>query len=648
MNKMKNDSTSSAAKCREFVVLAIVPGIVGALIVLSWALAHWGIGPLYLNAGLAVLATLFGGWQRFLSGFQDIFRRRRITVNVFITVALVTTLAIGEFRPAAIIIFIMAVVGALESYTLDKNRQSIRNLLDLTPQSATVRRGQEEVVVPVEEIQVGTVIIVKPGERVPVDGVVVGGASSVNQAPITGESMPVEKFKGSDVFSGTLNLTGRLEARATKVGADMTLARIVHLVEAAQGTKAPIQNLADRFTVWFLPVVLVLAVTVFIVTGDAKTAVSILLVACPCAFAIATPTAVTAGISNMARRAVLVKGGIFFELAGKIDALLVDKTGTFTLGRPKVLEVAAFDGLPVEEVLRMAAVAEKHSEHPLAKAVLDCARQRALEVPDPEEFKVEIGRGVTARWNSYDLAVGKEEFVRSKGVVLSTETQSRITAQIAQGRTAILVARGPQAVGLIAIADEVRPETQAAIASLHQVIGNRNVTMLTGDNPLVAGAVAKQIGVDHFEAGLLPEHKQEFVRKLQAAGHTVGMIGDGINDAPALALADVGIAMGAAGTDVAIETADVTLMNDDLSRVVDFMLMSRTVLRRIKLNIFFSIIYNVIGLALGSLGMLTPVLAVIFQEAGCVSVVLSSTLLLWVQPKRPSLDRQFFQPTTVN
>jgi len=624
--------------------MAIVPGIVGALIVASWALAHWNIGPLFVNAGLALLATLFGGWQRFLSGFQDIYRRR-ITVNVFVTVALTATLAVGEFRPAAIIIFIMAVVGALESYTLDKNRQSIRNLLDLAPQTATVRRGAEEVTISIGEVQVGTVVIVKPGERVPVDGVVVAGASSVNQAPITGESMPVEKFKGSELFSGTLNLTGRVEARATKVGADTTLARIVHLVEAAQGTKAPIQNLADRFTVWFLPVVLVLAIAVLIITGNTKTAVSILLVACPCAFAIATPTAVTAGIANMARRAVLVKGGIFFELAGKIDALVVDKTGTFTLGRPKVLAVVTFDGLPDREILQMAAVAEKHSEHPLAKAVLGHAREQALEVPDPEEFKVEIGRGVVVRWKGQDIAVGKEEFLRGNGVTFSAEMQKSIATQTEQGRTAILVARGTQAVGLIAMADEIRPETRQAIAALHQVMGSKNITMLTGDNPRVASAVAKAIGMDHFEAGLLPEQKQEFVRKLQAAGHTVGMIGDGINDAPALALADVGIAMGAAGTDVAIETADVTLMNDDLTRVVDFMLMSRTVLRRIKLNIFFSIIYNLVGLGLGSLGMLTPVVAVIFQEAGCVSVVLSSTLLLWAQPKWPGrgleLNEQF-------
>ena len=525
-------------------------------------------------------------------------------------------------------------MGAFESYTLDKNRQSISSLLDLTPQTATVKRGQEEVVVPVENVQVDTVFIVKPGERVPVDGLVVVGASTVDQAPITGESMPVEKVQGSELFSGTLNLTGRVEARATKVGADTTLARIVHLVEEAQGTKAPIQNMADRFTVWFLPVVLLLAIVVYIATGNIKTAVSILLVACPCAFAIATPTAVTAGISNMARRGVLVKGGVFFELAGKLDALVMDKTGTFTLGRPKVIEIAAFDGVTEKEVLEVAAVAEKYSEHPLAKAVLCSALERKLEVADPDNFKVEIGRGVVARWQGLEIVVGQPDFFRTKGIVVSPQQDGLILRQTQQGRTTVLVARGGKALGLIGIADEIRPETQAAVAALYEVLGNKNITMLTGDNPLVAGAVAKQIGVEQFQANLLPEQKQEFVKKLQAAGHTVGMIGDGINDAPALALADVGIAMGGAGTDVAIETADVTLMNDNLSRVAEFILMSRAVLRRIKLNIFLSIIYNVIGLVLGSLGMLTPIMAIIFQEAGCISVVLSSMLLLWAQPNR--------------
>jgi len=369
----------------------------------------------------------------------------------------------------------------------------------------------------------------------------------------------------------------------------------------------------------------------FFTSGDIKVSVSILLVACPCAFAIATPTAVTAGIANMARRAVLIKGGIFLELAGKIETLLVDKTGTFTLGRPRVMEVVALNGVLKEDVLRLASIAEKYSEHPLARAVLDRAREEKIQVPDPEKFRVESGRGVTAHWAGKDLLVGNREFLQGKGIALGEEIASLISHHVELGRTVILVADNAHPMGLISVADEIRPETVQSIVSL-KAMGIRNITMLTGDNPRVARAVAAEIGVDDFRAGLLPEQKQEYVKRLQGEGQKVGMIGDGINDAPALALADVGIAMGAGGTDVAIDTADVTLMTDDLSRVAEFIWMSKKVIRRIKMNIFFSIIYNVIGLTLGSIGLLTPVLAVIFQEGGCITVVMSSTLLLWARP----------------
>ncbi|OHB64461.1 MAG: copper-translocating P-type ATPase [Planctomycetes bacterium RBG_13_50_24] len=624
---MRKEENDKVAKYREIVVLSIVPCAVGILIIVSWAMAHWHIGPYLLNAGLALFATLFGGYLRFLAGFKDIFNRK-ITVNVFVTVALIATIAIGEFRAAAVVVFIMAVAGALETYTLDKTHRSIRNLLDLTPKTATVRQDAEEVQIPANEVQVDDIVVVRPGGRIPVDGIVVAGQSSVNQAPITGESMPVEKFKGAEVFGGSLNETGRLEIKTTKTGNDTTLARIVHLVEQAQGTKAPIQNLADRFTVWFLPAVLVLAIVAFLASGDVRVAVSVLLVACPCAFAIATPTAVTAGISNMARRAVLIKGGIFLELAKKMDVLLVDKTGTFTFGKPKVVDIVSFNGILEEEVLRLAAIAEKYSEHPLARSVMACAKERGIEVPDPADFNIEVGMGVAARLDGKDILVGKNKFLQDRGVCVAQHIEYEISEQTEQGRTAILVADDMRPVGLIAIADEIRPETPHAIASL-KAMGIKQIIMLTGDNHKVAKAVAKEIGVDGFEAELLPEQKLRFVEKLQKQGLIVGMIGDGINDAPALALADVGIAMGAAGTDVAVETADVTLMNDDLSRVVNFMDMSRKVLLRIKLNIFFSILYNVIGFILAGFGMLTPVLAVIFQEAGCITVVFSSTLLLW-------------------
>lgn len=626
---MTKKETDTASKYREIAVLSIVPVVVAVLTMTSWILAHWEIGPYFLNAGLALLATLFGGYLRFLAGFRDIFNRK-ITVNVFVTVALIATIAIGEFRAAAVIVFIMAVAGALESYTLDKTRRSIRNLLDLTPKTATVRRGESEITIPVSEIRIGDIAVVRPGGRIPVDGIVIAGQSSVNQAPITGESMPVEKFKGHDVFGGTLNETGRLEIETVKVGSDTTLARIVHLVEQAQGTKAPIQNLADRFTTWFLPAVIVLAVIAFLATGEVKIAVSVLLVACPCAFAIATPTAVTAGISNMARHSVLIKGGIFLELAQKLDVLLVDKTGTFTFGRPKVVDVVSFNGESEEEVLRLAAIAEKYSEHPLARSVMACARERGVEISDPSDFNIEVGMGVTARLDGKEIWVGKNKFLQDNGVCVAEYIDYAISEQTEQGRTTILVANDKKPVGLIAIADEIRPQTPRAIAAL-KAMGIKKIIMLTGDNHSVAKAVAEEIGVDDFQAELLPEQKLQCVENLQKQGNVVGMIGDGINDAPALALADVGIAMGAAGTDVAVETADITLMNDDLLRVVNFMEMSRKVLFRIKLNIFFSMMYNVIGFVLAGFGLLTPVLAVVFQEIGCITVVFSSTLLLWAK-----------------
>lgn len=632
--KLMSDSDNcSSDKYRDIIVLAFAPALIIVLTLASWALAHWKIGPLFLNAALALAAILLGGTPRFITGFKDLFHRK-ITVNVFVLVAIAATVGIGEFRSAAVIIIIMSVVGALESYTLDKTRRSISDLLDLTPPEATVRRNGKEITIPVSEIHIGDAVVVRPGERIAVDGTVIGGASSVNQAPITGESMPVEKQEGSTVFSGTLNESGRLEIKTEKVGEGTTLARIVHLVQEAQGARAPIQNLADRFTAWFLPTVVVLAVVAFFVTGNVKAAVSVLLVACPCAFAIATPTAVTAGISNMARRAILIKGGMFLELGHRLDHLLVDKTGTFTFGRPKVMEIVTFNERSPDDILHLACIAEKYSEHPLGRAVLAAGDDKGLSIPEPEQFNSTAAMGVEAKWKNSIIRVGKPTYLKDAGLTLTPRINQALAAQSEQGRTAVLLAQNDEPLGLLAIADEIRPEIPAAIHTF-KTMGVKRITMLTGDHPQVAAAVAQAIGVDDFQAELLPEQKQAFVKKCQAQGEKVAMIGDGVNDAPALALADIGIAMGAAGTDVAIETADVTLMNDDISGVADFMWMSAKVLRRIKLNIFFSMIYNIIGLGLSVVGLMTPIIAVIFQEAGCVTVVISSTLLLWSKG-RPS------------
>lgn len=625
---MNNQKSPPNKKYEEIKVLATVPIIIAVLILASFFLAHWNIGPNYINAAIAIIATVFGGFQRFISGFKDIFKLK-ITVNVFVAVALIATLAIGEFRPAAIIVFIMAVAGAFETYTIGKTKKSIRDLLDLAPKMAIIRKNEEETLVPVSELKIGDIVVVKPGSRIPVDGIVLSGASSVNQAPITGESMPVDKLPGNLVWSGTLNESGWLDIRTEKTGRETTLAKIVHLVQEAQNTRAPIQNLADRFTVWFLPTVVILAIIAYFISRDIKTAVAVLLVACPCAFAIATPTAVTAGISWLARKAVLVKGGIFLEFGHKINYLLIDKTGTLTFGRPKLMQVIAFNS-DEKTVLQMACIAEKYSEHPLALSILDAGKEWKLAISDPEHFMSTTGMGVEATWNGMSISVGKASFLNDSGIPLSAAIELAINQQSEQGRTAVLVAINKQIIGLIAIADEIR-QNIVQVISLFKKMGVKRITMLTGDNPQVAQAVAKEIGVDDFQANLLPKQKQDIVRKLQAEGYIVGMIGDGINDAPALALANVGIAMGSKGSDVAIETANVTIMNDNLSGVSDFMWMSGKVLNRIKLNIFFSIIYNAIGLTLGVFGFMTPIVAILFQEAGCITVVVSSTLLLWTR-----------------
>ncbi len=633
MNSSKEEKDNS--RIREFLIFAIAPFIVGLAIIISWLLSRYSIGPDLLYITIALFAVLFGGLQRFISGFKDVFNRR-ITVNVFVTVALIATVAIGEFLTAAILIFIMSAAGAFESYTLDKSRKSIRGLLDLAPKKVTVKRNKEEVVIGIEEVKIGDLVIVRPGERIAVDGVVTNGQSSVNQAPITGESIPVEKNKGSQVFSGTLNEEGRIEIETTGVGEDTTLAKIIHLTEKAQATRPPFQNIADRFTQWFLPVVVLIAIGSYLISGDIRTAVAVLLVACPCAFAIATPTAITAGISNMARRGVLVKGGKYIEQAGTIDTLLVDKTGTFTIGSPVVMGVVEFNGATKEEILLWSAIAEKYSEHPLARAIIKYAKENDVKIPDPEDFKAVVGKGIIAQFEGQSLVVGKEELLTEMDIVLGENVKEQMKDHREKGRTIMLVARNNEVMGLVSIADKVRPGVKEVILQLKE-IGIKEIIMLTGDNAATAQSVAAEIGVDSFKANMLPEQKQEVVAEMQKAGKKVAMIGDGINDAPALALADIGIAMGATGTDVAIETADVILMRDDLLSVADFIWTSKKVFRRIKLNIFFSIIYNIIGLILASMGMLSPVGAIIIQEAGCLTVVISSTLLLWYKLKLPKV-----------
>lgn len=622
----------TSQQMHEILMLAFWSIVILFLIIASYLLDYFDLAPIFITAGLALIAVFLGGTWRFVDGIKSVCHGK-ITVNTFVTVSLTATMLIGEFLAAAIVIFIMTVAEAVEEYTLDKSRSGIQNLLDLAPKMATILRDRKEETVPVEEVKINDIVIVKPGEGIPVDGIVVSGKASINQSAITGESVPVLKTIDSELFAGTLNETGRLEFRATKVGSDTTLAKIIHRIEEAHELKAPVQKIADQFTAWFLPVVLIAAWLGYYITRDIQSAVSILLVAAPCALSIGTPTAVTSGIANMSKRGVLIKGGLYFELGGKIDTLLVDKTGTFTIGHPRLLDIITFQNLSKEEVLQLAAIAEKHSEHPLSKAVINAALERNISIPDPDKFISEVGLGVTAMTNNHKVSVGRLSYLKTKKDSLTAEIANAISTQDDLGRTSILVSRDDTIIGLIAVADEIRPESKAAVAAIESILGKGNIHMLTGDNEASANNIARQLGITTVLSGLLPEDKQEYVRKLQKEGKKVAMVGDGINDAPALALADVGIAMGSSGTDVAIETADIALMTDDLTKVADFMWISKTVVRRIKINIFCSMVYNLIGIILGNLGLLNPVLAIIFQEAGTITVIVNSTLLLWAQPK---------------
>jgi Cd2+/Zn2+-exporting ATPase len=613
----------------EYIVPALIPFIVLLITIAAYLVEKLTSAPVVVVYVIAGVAILLGGSLRFIAAFRDIYHLK-ITVNVFVLVAIAASLIIGKFIPAAIIVFIMSAAGGLESFTLGRTRRAISSLLDLAPRIATVMREGEEVVLDLEEVKPGDIVVVKTGDRIPVDGIVMEGEAAVNQAPITGESMPVDKSAGSEVYTGSLSEVGHLLIRTTRVGDDTTLARIVHLVEEAQATKAPVAKIADRFTAYFFPAILLIALAVGLTTGVLERAVSVLLVACPCALAIATPTAVTAGIANLARRGVLVKGGAFFEMAGKLQAMIMDKTGTVTLAKPQVTDVISFDGDSGDAVLAFAADAERMSEHPIGKAIVERARGEGIPATEPTEQKVDIGHGVVATVDGSRVVVGNLKLMSKHGIKTSAQQLASMVAFEKEGKTALVVAVDRRPRGTIAVADTVREDAGETIKAL-KGLGIAEVSILTGDSQLVAAEVAELVGADQWLADLLPEAKRQAVSDLRAQGKVVGMIGDGINDAPALAEADVGFAMGLAGTDVAIETADVTLMKDDLSKVVDTIKLSRKVSKRIKVNIFLSIIWNVIGIVLSSLGILNPVLAVIFQELGCISVILSSTMLLWAR-----------------
>ncbi len=605
------------------VVLTVAAGVALGLALLLDRLDT----PPSLALFLLALSSVAGGWYVVPRGLRAA-RHRALDMNFLMSVAAAGAWIIGEQGEAAATLFLFSIAELLEAYSMDRARNAIKALMEITPAEATVLRSGRELRVPVAEITVGETVVIRPGEKIPVDGEVSDGRSSVNQAPITGESMPVDKEPGAEVFAGTLNGQGALHVRSTKPASDTTLARIIHAVEEAQASRAPSQTFVDRFARIYTPAVVVVAVLIAVVPPLAGfgawgmwvyRALAMLVVACPCALVISTPVSIVSGLAAAARGGVLIKGGAHLEHAGTVTTVAFDKTGTLTEGRPAVTDIVALDGRAEPEMLRLALGVERHSEHPLARAVLEYGARRGVAPPDSADFEALVGRGARARVGGEIVYLGNERLAEELKVK-TPEVERALERFEREGKTAVLVATEREPLGVIAIADQIRSEARAALEALHAV-GVRRTIMLTGDNEGTARAVAERLGVDEFRAELLPDDKVRIVREMEATGERVAFVGDGVNDAPALAAATVGIAMGAAGTDVALETADIALMGDDLSKLSFAIRLSRRTLGIIKQNIAVSIAIKGVFLVLAVAGWATIWMAVAADMGASLLVV---------------------------
>jgi Cd2+/Zn2+-exporting ATPase len=592
------------------------------LLAAGWVVAGFGSGGcrwLYLAAatvaGLPILRSCLAS-----------LRQRRISVEVLVALAILAAVLVGEFHAGAVVAVMLLGGGVLEQVTIARARRSLASLLANLPETVLVRRGPAEVELAVSELVIGDRIIARPGERLAVDGIVVGGESAVDESPITGESVPQDKQHGDKVFAGSINQSGVLEVEARTVGDETTLARIRRLVEAAQASQAPVQRIADKAAKWYVPAALLLAAAVWGLTGDVVRGITVLIVFCPCALVLATPTAIVASIGHAARRLMLVKGGEFAEIVGRTHTVGFDKTGTLTLGRPTVVELVRLDSLATAELLRLAASAERFSEHPLSIAIRRAAERERLPLLEPTGFRSSPGCGVEAQVDGKRVQVGRVQWLEAKGVVLEPEGQRRAAELEAVGHTVLAVATDGRAAGLIAVRDVLRAEAREAVSRLKaQAV---RPVMLTGDNERAARVIAAEAGIEEVHSGLLPEDKLRLVREWQGRGQRVSFLGDGINDAPAMAAADVGLAMGAGGTAVAVETSDIAFLSDDLTKMAEIIALSRRTLKVIRQNIAFSVVLNLLSVLAAGLGWISPIGGAVLHESGAMAVILNAMRLL--------------------
>lgn len=558
----------------------------------------------------------------------------KISSALLITIAMLAAIAIGDLFAAGEVAFIMAIGAILEEMTTKRARKGLKKLICLAPaQGRRITDGREELIA-AEEIRTGDILRILPGETIPVDGTIVSGESSVDQSVLTGESLPVEKAAGDDVFCGTINRFGAIDIQATKVGADSSLQKLIRMVQEAENKKAPMARIADKCASWLVPAALLIAVITGIATQDIVRAVTVLVVFCPCALVLATPTAIMAAIGQATKHGVIIKSGEALEKMGKVDTIAFDKTGTLTYGRLEVSDLLSFDdALDENGLLSLAASAEAKSEHPLGKAIVSCAKARNVKLSESETFQMTAGRGVSANVSGRQLLCGNERYLKENGVVLTEPVRAALARLREQGKALVLAAEGARCIGVIALSDTLRPEAAKMIRRLNAM--RTKTVLLTGDHQKTADYFASRVGIEEVRAELLPEEKVATIARLQSENRTVCMIGDGINDAPALKCADVGAAMGSMGSDIAVEAADIALMNDDLSNIPYLKRLSDAAVHTIKLSILLSMCINFLAVALSVIGLLNPTTGALVHNAGSCLVVFIAALLY---------DRKFDMP----
>lgn len=602
-------------------ITAVTGGLLALALVFHFTgLAGW-------NRAALIASTVIAGTPIALKAFQAL-RMKAFSIELLVTIAVVGALFIGEYTESAAVTFLFLFGAYLEARTLEKTRSSLKSLIDMAPQEATIRRDGKEIVIPADEVEEGDLVIIRSGGKIPADGRVIGGTAHLNEAAITGESKPAGKRTGDPVFSGTVVDNGYLEIEAEKVGDDTTFARIIELVEEAQDSKTKTQKFLEKFANIYTPGIVVLAVVVWLFTRNIELTLTFLVIACPGALVISAPVSVVAGIGNGARNGVLFKGGESVEKLAKIDTVVFDKTGTLTKGRPEVTAIDAFSGTDAEELLRLVAAAETASEHHLGRTIVAEARRSGMDgLAKPDNVEIIKGHGLTAEVSGIPLAVGTRRMLEQLGVDIPAEAERLAVEREKAGNTVVFAATGGKLRGILSIADQIRPEAAGAVRELRRN-GVKEIIMLTGDNRHAAEHVARRLGLDAVHAELLPEDKVAFVKKLKEEGRRVAMAGDGINDAPAIAAADIGLAMGEGGTDISMETADIVLMADRLDQFAHAHSLAKATVRNMKQNTWFAVSTVALLLAGVLLGKIFLASGMLVHELSVLLVILNAIRLV--------------------